>query len=111
MKRDKFYTKFAIKPEGYSDDPYLLGNRMVEIIESSEEGIQLIPTVVTRSAGNPPPPLRSKKETIAWLQVDPFLGKTLFPVRRKKKKFEIPPFEEGEEIVLAEKNCSEFEVN
>ncbi|GFT77265.1 retrovirus-related Pol polyprotein from transposon 412, partial [Nephila pilipes] len=69
-KGGEFYTKAAIKPDGRCDDPYLLGNRTAELINSSEQGIQLINAVVTRSAGKIHP-TEVGKEIIARGQVDP----------------------------------------
>ncbi|GFT09144.1 hypothetical protein NPIL_454081 [Nephila pilipes] len=41
-RRGEFYTKAPIKPDGRRDDPYLLCNLTAELIDSSEQGIQLI---------------------------------------------------------------------
>ncbi|GFT57139.1 hypothetical protein NPIL_427751 [Nephila pilipes] len=49
-KRGEFYTKAAIKPDGRSDDSYLLDNRTAEI-KSREQGTPLINVVVARSTG------------------------------------------------------------
>ncbi|GFQ65160.1 retrovirus-related Pol polyprotein from transposon 17.6 [Trichonephila clavata] len=49
-KGGEYYTKAAIKFDSSADEPYLLGNRTAELIESSEKGVQMINTVVTRSA-------------------------------------------------------------
>ncbi|GFS52616.1 uncharacterized protein NPIL_553711 [Nephila pilipes] len=81
-KRGEFYTKAAIKPDGRSDDPYLLGNRTVELIDSSEQGIQLINAVVTRSAEKIHP-TEVGKEIIARGQVAPSL-KLFSPSERKE---------------------------
>ncbi|GFR25170.1 retrovirus-related Pol polyprotein from transposon 17.6 [Trichonephila clavata] len=49
-KGGEFYTKAAIKSNSSADEPYLLGNRTADLIESSEKGVQVINAVVTRSA-------------------------------------------------------------
>ncbi|GFQ80024.1 retrovirus-related Pol polyprotein from transposon 17.6, partial [Trichonephila clavata] len=49
-KGGEFYTKAAIKSNSSTDEPYLLGNRTADLIESSEKGVQVINAVVTRSA-------------------------------------------------------------
>ncbi|GFS76926.1 retrovirus-related Pol polyprotein from transposon 297, partial [Nephila pilipes] len=108
-KGGEFYTKAAIKPDGRCDDPYLLGNRTAELINSSEQGIQLINAVVTRSAGKIHP-TEVGKEIIARGQVDPPLKLVSPSEGKEEKEFEIPPFEEGKEIILAKINSSEFEV-
>ncbi|GFS40685.1 retrovirus-related Pol polyprotein from transposon 297, partial [Nephila pilipes] len=108
-KGGEFYTKAAIKPDGRCDDPYLLGNRTAELINSSEQGIQLNNTVVTRNAEKIRP-TQVGKEIIARGQVDPPL-KFVSPSEGKgEKKFEIPPFEGRKETILAKINGSEFEV-
>ncbi|GFT03758.1 hypothetical protein TNCV_411451 [Trichonephila clavipes] len=48
-KKGEFYTKAAIKQDSCDDDLYLLGNRTAELIESSEQGVQMINAVVTMS--------------------------------------------------------------
>ncbi|GFT76013.1 integrase catalytic domain-containing protein [Nephila pilipes] len=101
-KRTEIYTKAGIKPGGRRDNPYLLGNRMAELIDSREQGIQLINAVVTRNAGKV---LLTKagKEIFARGQVDPPPLKLISPSERKEEKeFVIPPFEGGKEIILAE---------
>ncbi|GFT94695.1 retrovirus-related Pol polyprotein from transposon 412, partial [Nephila pilipes] len=108
-KGGEFYTKAAIKPDGRCDDPYLLGNRTAELINSSEQGIQLINAVVTRSAGKIHP-TEVGKEIIARGQVDPPLKLVSPSEGKEEKEFEIPPFEEGKEIILAKINSSAFEV-
>ncbi|GFT69153.1 retrovirus-related Pol polyprotein from transposon 297, partial [Nephila pilipes] len=108
-KGGEFYTKAAIKPDGRCDDPYLLGNHTAELINSSEQGIQLINAVVTRSAGKIHP-TEVGKEIIARGQVDPPLKLVSPSEGKEEKEFEIPPFEEGKEIILAKINSSEFEV-
>ncbi|GFS72335.1 retrovirus-related Pol polyprotein from transposon 297, partial [Nephila pilipes] len=107
--RGEIYTKAAIKPDGRGDDPYLLGNRTAELIDSIEQGIQLNNTVVTRSVEKIHP-TEVGKEIIARGQVDPPL-KLVSPSEGKgEKKFEIPPFERRKETILAKINGSEFEV-
>ncbi|GFT36550.1 hypothetical protein NPIL_291441, partial [Nephila pilipes] len=107
--RDEIYTKAAIKPDGRRDDPYLLGNRTTELIDSSEQGIQLNNAVVTRSAGKIHP-TEAGKEIIARGQVDLPLKLVSPSEGKEEKKFEIPPFEGRKEIILAKINGSEFEV-
>ncbi|GFS74714.1 uncharacterized protein NPIL_676391 [Nephila pilipes] len=107
-KRDEFYTKGAIKPDGRSDDPHLLGNRTAELIHSSEQCIQLVNAIVTRSARKIHP-TEAGKEIIAREQVNTPL-KLVSPSEEKEKEFEIPPFEGGKEIILAKINGSEFAV-
>ncbi|GFU20561.1 retrovirus-related Pol polyprotein from transposon 412, partial [Nephila pilipes] len=107
--RGEIYTKAAIKPDGRGDDPYLLGNRTAELIDSIEQGIQLNNTVVTRSVEKIHP-TEVGKEIIARGQVDPPL-KLVSPSEGKgEKKFEISPFERRKETILAKINGSEFEV-
>ncbi|GFT13377.1 integrase_H2C2 domain-containing protein [Nephila pilipes] len=108
-KRGEFYTLATIRPDGRSDDSYLLGNRTAELIDSSEQGIQLINAVVTRSAGKIHP-TEVKKEIISRGQVAPSL-KLISPSEGKEeKKFEIPPIEGRKEIILTKINGFEFEV-
>ncbi|GFT80427.1 retrovirus-related Pol polyprotein from transposon 297, partial [Nephila pilipes] len=108
-KRGEIYTKAAIKSDGRGDDPYLLGNRTAELIDSIEQGTQLNNTVVTRSVEKIHP-TEVGKEIIARGQVDPPL-KLVSPSEGKgEKKFEIPPFERRKETILAQINGSEFEV-
>ncbi|GFS63985.1 hypothetical protein TNCV_1129531 [Trichonephila clavipes] len=45
----EFYTKAAIKQDSSDNDLYLLGNRTAELLESNEQGVQLVNAVVTRS--------------------------------------------------------------
>ncbi|GFT52159.1 uncharacterized protein NPIL_71771 [Nephila pilipes] len=98
--RGVIYTKAAIKPDGGSDDPYLLGNRTAELIDSSEQGMQLNNAIVTRSAEKIHP-TEVGKEIIARGQVNPPL-KLVSPSEGKgEKKFEIPPFEGRKETILA----------
>ncbi|GFU46983.1 retrovirus-related Pol polyprotein from transposon 297, partial [Nephila pilipes] len=107
--RGEIYTKAAIKPDGRGDDPYLLGNRTAELLDSIEQGIQLNNTVVTRSVEKIHP-TEVGKEIIARGQVDSPL-KLVSPSEGKgEKKFEIPPFERRKETILAKINGSEFEV-
>ncbi|GFT99917.1 retrovirus-related Pol polyprotein from transposon 17.6 [Nephila pilipes] len=97
-KRDEFYTKAAIKLDGRSDDLYLLGNRMAELIDSSEQGIQLINAVMTRSAEK----IHStevRKERISRGKVEPLLKLVSPSEGKEEKEFEIPPFEGGKEII------------
>ncbi|GFQ98207.1 hypothetical protein TNCT_447361, partial [Trichonephila clavata] len=49
-KGGEYYTKTAIKSNSSADEPYLLGNRTADLIESSEKGVQMINAVVIRSA-------------------------------------------------------------
>ncbi|GFT98806.1 retrovirus-related Pol polyprotein from transposon 412 [Nephila pilipes] len=107
-KSGEFYTKAAIKPDGRCDDPYLLGNRTAELINSSEQGIQLINAVVTRRAGKIHPTEAGKEIISRGLDLP---LKLISPSEEKEEKeFEISPFEGGKEIILAKINGSEFEV-
>ncbi|GFV72296.1 retrovirus-related Pol polyprotein from transposon 412 [Trichonephila clavipes] len=45
----EFYTKAAIKQDSSDKDLYLLENRTAELLESDEQGVQLVNAVVTRS--------------------------------------------------------------
>ncbi|GFX02117.1 retrovirus-related Pol polyprotein from transposon 297 [Trichonephila clavipes] len=47
-KKGEFYTKAAIKQDSSDNDLYLLGNRKAELLESNEQGVQLINAVVTK---------------------------------------------------------------
>ncbi|GFW92936.1 retrovirus-related Pol polyprotein from transposon 17.6 [Trichonephila clavipes] len=47
-KKGEFYTKAAIKQDTSDNDLYLLGNRTAELLESNEQGVQLVNAVVTR---------------------------------------------------------------
>ncbi|GFQ66342.1 hypothetical protein TNCT_378651 [Trichonephila clavata] len=49
-KGGEYYTKAAIKSNSSADEPYLLGNRTADLIESSEKGVQMINAVLTRSS-------------------------------------------------------------
>ncbi|GFU55629.1 retrovirus-related Pol polyprotein from transposon 412 [Nephila pilipes] len=107
--RGEIYTKAAKKPDGRVDDPYLLGNRTAELIDSSEQDIQLNNVAVKRRAEKIHA-TEVGKEIIARGQVDPPL-KLVFPSEGKEEKeFEIPPFEGRKETILAKINGSEFEV-
>ncbi|GFX56122.1 hypothetical protein TNCV_3062081 [Trichonephila clavipes] len=48
-KKGEFYTKAAINQDSSDNDLYLLGNRTAELLESNEQGVQLVNAVVTRS--------------------------------------------------------------
>ncbi|GFX50714.1 hypothetical protein TNCV_2723001 [Trichonephila clavipes] len=48
-KKGEFYTKAAIKQDSSDNDLYLLGNRTAELLESDEQGVQLVNAVVTKS--------------------------------------------------------------
>ncbi|GFY32886.1 retrovirus-related Pol polyprotein from transposon 412 [Trichonephila clavipes] len=48
-KKGEFYTKAAIKQDSSDNDLYLLGNRTAELLESNEQGVQLVNAVVTKS--------------------------------------------------------------
>ncbi|GFX97418.1 uncharacterized protein K02A2.6 [Trichonephila clavipes] len=43
--KGEFYTKAAIKQDSSDNDLYLLGNRTAELLESNEQGVQLINAV------------------------------------------------------------------
>ncbi|GFT71170.1 hypothetical protein TNCV_3001761 [Trichonephila clavipes] len=60
-KKGEFYTKAAIKQDSSDNDLYLLGNRTAQLLESNEQGVQLVNAVVTRSKQKDFP-LREKKE-------------------------------------------------
>ncbi|GFS94132.1 hypothetical protein NPIL_252351 [Nephila pilipes] len=80
-----------------------------ELIDASEQGIQLINTVVTRSA-RIIHPTEVGKEIIVQGLVDFPLKLVSPPEGKEEKKFKIPPFEGGKKIILAKINGSEFEV-
>ncbi|GFX48688.1 retrovirus-related Pol polyprotein from transposon 297 [Trichonephila clavipes] len=44
-KKGEFYTKAAIKQDSSDNDLYLLGNRTAELLESNEQGVQLVNAV------------------------------------------------------------------
>ncbi|GFT86958.1 CCHC-type domain-containing protein [Trichonephila clavipes] len=48
-KKGEFPTKAAIKQDSSENDLYLLGNRTAELLESNEQGVQMINAVVTKS--------------------------------------------------------------
>ncbi|GFX44744.1 retrovirus-related Pol polyprotein from transposon 412 [Trichonephila clavipes] len=48
-KKGEFYTKAAIKQDSSDNDLYLLGSQTAELLESDEQGVQLVNAVVTRS--------------------------------------------------------------
>ncbi|GFT22193.1 retrovirus-related Pol polyprotein from transposon 412, partial [Nephila pilipes] len=108
-KRGEIYTKAAIKSDCRGDDPYLLGNRTAELIDSIKQGTQLNNTVGTRSVEKIHP-TEVGKEIIARGQVDPPLKLVSPSEGKEEKKFEIPPFERRKETILAKINGSEFEV-
>ncbi|GFV07331.1 retrovirus-related Pol polyprotein from transposon 412 [Trichonephila clavipes] len=60
-KKGEFYTKAAIKQDSSDNDLYLLGNRTAELLESNEQGVQLVNAVVTRSKQKRFSPEREKE--------------------------------------------------
>ncbi|GFU02235.1 retrovirus-related Pol polyprotein from transposon 412 [Trichonephila clavipes] len=52
-KKGEFYTKAAIKQDSSDNDLYLLGNRTAELLESNEQGVQLVNAVVTKRGRAP----------------------------------------------------------
>ncbi|GFQ80601.1 hypothetical protein TNCT_164661 [Trichonephila clavata] len=86
-KRGEFYTEAAIKQDSCDFDMYLLGNRTAELIEASEQGVQLINAVVTRSKGIYPSLEGGKEASDGGFERAP--GETCgirFPVRRGGKR-------------------------
>ncbi|GFT77197.1 integrase_H2C2 domain-containing protein [Trichonephila clavipes] len=51
-KKGEFFTKAAIKQESSDNDLYLLGNRTAEMLESNDQGVQMINAVVTKREAN-----------------------------------------------------------
>ncbi|GFR27941.1 hypothetical protein TNCT_143281 [Trichonephila clavata] len=89
---------------------YILGNRTVELIEASDQGVQLINAVVTRSKGICPS-LEGGKETSDGVlnEHQAKLAEFVFLSEGDEKdSLEIPAFEGGGEMSLAELKGSEF---
>ncbi|GFW84672.1 retrovirus-related Pol polyprotein from transposon 297 [Trichonephila clavipes] len=79
-KKGEFYTKAAIKQDSSDNDLYLLGNRTAELLESNEEGEQLVNAVVTRSKQQRFSPRKKKRRTKRSLNLRiprPREGKTI----------------------------------
>ncbi|GFQ92365.1 retrovirus-related Pol polyprotein from transposon 17.6 [Trichonephila clavata] len=109
-KRGEFYTKAAIKQDKCDFDMYILGNRTAELIEASDQGVQLINAVVTRSKGICPSLERGKETSDGVLnenraKLAEFVSSS---EGEEKDSLEIPAFEEGGEMSLAELKGSEF---
>ncbi|GFQ86851.1 retrovirus-related Pol polyprotein from transposon 17.6, partial [Trichonephila clavata] len=109
-KRGEFYTKAAIKQDKCDFDMYILGNRTAELIEASDQGVQLINAVVTRSKGICPSLERGKETSDGVLNENRAkLAEFVSPSEGEEKdSLEIPAFEEGGEMSLAELKGSEF---
>ncbi|GFQ78972.1 integrase_H2C2 domain-containing protein [Trichonephila clavata] len=109
-KRGEFYTKAAIKQDKCDFDMYILGNRTAELIEASDQGVQLINAVVTRSKGICPSLERGKETSDGVLNENRAkLAEFVSPPEGEENdSLEIPAFEEGGEMSLAELKGSEF---
>ncbi|GFU09101.1 retrovirus-related Pol polyprotein from transposon 412 [Trichonephila clavipes] len=76
----EFYTKAAIKQDSSDNDLYLLGNRTAELLESDEQGVQLVNAVVTRSKQKRFSPEKEKEANEKELELTdprPREGKTI----------------------------------
>ncbi|GFQ73432.1 retrovirus-related Pol polyprotein from transposon 17.6 [Trichonephila clavata] len=109
-KRGEFYTKAAIKQDKCDFDMYILGNRTAELIEASDQGVHLINAVVTRSKGICSSLKRGKETSDGvlsenWAKLAEFVSPS---EGDEKDSLEIPAFEGGGEMSLAELKGSEF---
>ncbi|GFU21898.1 retrovirus-related Pol polyprotein from transposon 17.6 [Trichonephila clavipes] len=102
-KKGEFYTKAAIKQDSSDNDLYLLGNRTAELLESEEQGVQLVNAVVTRSKQKDFP--RERKEAN---EEELELTDSPRPREGKTIAFIIPAFEGEGEKSLAKVNGVEF---
>ncbi|GFW60919.1 retrovirus-related Pol polyprotein from transposon 297 [Trichonephila clavipes] len=102
-KKGEFYTKAAIKQDSSDNDQYLLGNRTAELLESDEQGVQLVNAVVTRSKQKDFPPRKKKRRTKRSLnlRIPPSEG-------GEDDSFIIPAFEGEGGKSLAKVNGVEF---
>ncbi|GFY07302.1 integrase_H2C2 domain-containing protein [Trichonephila clavipes] len=71
-KKGEFYTKAAIKQDSSYNDLYLLGNRTAELLESDEQGVQLVNAVVTRSKQKRFSPEKEKEANEEELELTDF---------------------------------------
>ncbi|GFY14912.1 retrovirus-related Pol polyprotein from transposon 17.6 [Trichonephila clavipes] len=80
-KKGEFYTKAAIKQDSSDNDLYLLGNRTAELLESNEQGVQLVNAVVTTSKQHRFSPEKEKEANEEELELTdsprPREGKTI----------------------------------
>ncbi|GFQ95973.1 uncharacterized protein TNCT_5121 [Trichonephila clavata] len=109
-KRGEFYIKAAIKQDKCDFDMYILGNRAAELIEASDQGVQLINAVVTRSKGICPSLERGKETSDGVLNEHRAKLAEFVSLSEgdEKDSLEIPAFEGGGEMSLAELKGSEF---
>ncbi|GFX38748.1 retrovirus-related Pol polyprotein from transposon 412 [Trichonephila clavipes] len=104
-KKGEFYTKAAIKQDSSDNDLYLLGNRTAELLESNEQGVQLVNAVVTKSKQQRFSPEKEKEANEEELEL------TDFPPPSEggeDDSFIIPAFEGEGEKSLAKVNGVEF---
>ncbi|GFV25850.1 retrovirus-related Pol polyprotein from transposon 412 [Trichonephila clavipes] len=104
-KKGEFYTKAAIKQDSSDNDLYLLGNRTAELLESDEQGVHLVNTVVTRSKQKRFFPEKEKEANEAEFELTDF-----FPPSEggEDDSFIIPAFEGEGGKSLAKVNGVEF---
>ncbi|GFW43762.1 retrovirus-related Pol polyprotein from transposon 297 [Trichonephila clavipes] len=88
-KKGEFYTKAAIKQDSSDNDLYLLGNRTAELLESDEQGVQLVNAVVTRSKQKRFSPEKEKEANEEELELTDFSPSE----GREDDSFIIPAFE------------------
>ncbi|GFR21770.1 retrovirus-related Pol polyprotein from transposon 17.6 [Trichonephila clavata] len=103
-KGGEYYTKAAIKLDSSADEPYLLGNRTAELIESSEKGVQMINAVVTRSAS------KEIGTNLPTANSSPIENADQIPPSEvhEEEMLEIPQFDGMKEVCLANVTSSDI---
>ncbi|GFS61530.1 retrovirus-related Pol polyprotein from transposon 17.6 [Trichonephila clavipes] len=104
-KKGEFYTKAAIKQDSSDNDLYLLGNRTAELLESDEQGVHLVNTVVTRSKQKRFFPEKEKEANEVEFELTDF---SLPSEGGEDDSFIIPAFEGEGGKSLAKVNGVEF---
>ncbi|GFW39174.1 hypothetical protein TNCV_1831641 [Trichonephila clavipes] len=109
-KKGEFYTKAAIKQDSSDNDLYLLGNRTAELLESNEQGVQLVNAVVTRSKQKRFSPEKEKEANEEELNKCQLELTDFFPPSEggEDDSFIIPAFEGEGGTSLAKVNGGEF---
>ncbi|GFR08355.1 CCHC-type domain-containing protein [Trichonephila clavata] len=103
-KGGEYYTKAAIKFDSSADEPYLLGNRTAELIESSEKGVQMRNVVVTRSAS------KEIGTNLPLANSSPIENADQIPPSEvhEEEMLETPQFDGMKEVCLAKVTSSDF---
>ncbi|GFQ69332.1 hypothetical protein TNCT_579241 [Trichonephila clavata] len=99
----EYYTKAAIKSNSSAAEPYLLGNRTADLIESSEKGVQSVNAVGTRSGSKE---IDTNLHTENGSPIEN--GDQSPPPEVHEEILEIPQFDGMKEFCLANVTSSDF---